>query len=357
MIPRSPSAVASLAALSLGALCLAACSSEDGPEWRVHTIESGSVAQEAVAVGRVEPRVSVPVNTTWGGVVTRRFVALGDRVKAQDPLLEVRPQLTDQDRLRAERSLRGAVDGFESAREMADGENVMGRAMRFFQGPDSVDRMREGAERARTDAELQLELLLEGRAEHEGLVLDWVVRAPIDGAVVQLPVELGQPVVPASTFGTGTPLVTIADLDRPVFRGTVDELDAGRLAAGMAARLELGALPGVELRGTVREISLLAGERAGATVFDVVLDVEKPEDVVLRAGYSAVARIAVLRVDDVPVVPERLVDYREDGAYVRVAGEDGEPQWRPIEVGASDGLTTEIASGLAIGDEVLEPAR
>ncbi|MEM9378763.1 MAG: HlyD family efflux transporter periplasmic adaptor subunit [Planctomycetota bacterium] len=354
-VPRSRAArsMAAGALLALSAGCGGGGPAAPAP----HVVALGSVSEEAVAVGRVEPRVQVPVASTWGGVVKERFVELGARVKRGDPLLEVRPQLTDQDRLRAQRSLRGAMDGYEAAREMSDGENVMGKAMRFFQGAPSIDRMREGAERSRTDAELQLQLLLDGRAEHDGLVLDWVVRAPIDGAVVQLPVEQGQPVVPASNFGPGTPLVTIADIDAPVFRGTVDELDAGRLAPGMVARLDLGALPGVAVEGKLREISLLAGERAGATVFDVVLDVVPPEGVVLRAGYSAVARIAVHSATDVPVLPERLVDYRSDGAFVRVPGADGAPVWKAIETGASDGLTVEITSGLSAGDAVLEPAR
>ncbi|MEM6568116.1 MAG: efflux RND transporter periplasmic adaptor subunit [Planctomycetota bacterium] len=348
-------AIAGILALALA--LATACGGDGPPASAPHVVALGSVAEEAIAVGRVEPRVQVPVASTWGGVVTKRHVELGARVKANDPLLEVRPQLTDQDRLRAQRSLRGAMDGYEAAREMSDGATVAGRAMRFFQGAGSIDRMREGAERSRTDAELQLQLLLEGRAEHEGLILDWVVRAPIDGAVVQLSVEQGQPVVPASNFGPGTPLVTIADIDAPVFRGTVDELDAGRLSAGMKARLDLGALPGVAVEGTLRQISLLAGERAGATVFDVILDVVPPEGVVLRAGYSAVARIAVRGVTDVPVLPERLVDYRPDGAFVRVPGPDGAAVWKEIETGASDGLTVAVTSGLSVGDAVLEATR
>ncbi len=336
-------------------LLVASCGGGEVEERAVHRVELGEVAQEAVAVGEVGPRVQVPVHPNWGGVVTRRLVELGDRVEAGTPLLEVRPLLTDQDRLRIERQMTGAEEGFDAAAEIASGSNLMGWAMRAIQGRSSMERLQAGAERSRADAELQQKLMLEGQAELDGLVLDWVVRAPIAGRVVELPVELGQPVTPASTFGAGTLLLTIADLDRPVFRGTVDELDAGRLAAGMPAQLELGALPGVEVAGELRQISLLAGERNGATVFDVVLDVVVPEDVVLRAGYSAVARIAVRRAQDVAVLPERLVDYREDGAFVLVEVDGGPDEERRVEVGASDGLTVAVLEGLAEGENVLEP--
>ena len=64
-------------------------------------VERGSVALEALAVGRLEARFEVPVKTSSGGVVTRRFVALGQKVKKGDPLCEVRPVLTELQRLQA----------------------------------------------------------------------------------------------------------------------------------------------------------------------------------------------------------------------------------------------------------------
>ena len=340
------------------AICLCAasagCGASDEPSFRRYQVKRGSVRQEAVAVGRIEPRVEVPVSSSWGGVVTQRFVALGDRVKAGAPLLEIRPQLTDQQRLRSGRSLEAALEGLEGAKEIYEGQNLMGKAMRFVQGNSSLERIQAGAERARTDAQLQQRLLLEGRAEHDGLVLDWIIRAPIDGTIIELPVETGQPVVPASTFGAGTPLLILADIDHPVLRATVDELDAGRLAAGMSAHIELGALPAVEVSGSLREISLRASDRDGATVFGVVLDIAPPTGVILRAGYSAVARIVVGSVEDVAVLPERLIDYRGDGAFVQVWGDAEETSWVKIEVGASDGMTAVVLSGLDLGDEVLE---
>ncbi|MEM6673193.1 MAG: HlyD family efflux transporter periplasmic adaptor subunit [Planctomycetota bacterium] len=351
---KTPVAIEFCAPLAVLSLALG-CRAEDEPGWREVSVELGSVTVEAIAVGQVEPRVAVPVTSTWGGVVVERTVALGQKVERGDGLLEVRPQLTDRDRLRARRALAGADEGLEDVREMVGGENMLGRAMRAVRGDESLERMRAGAERARSDAELELRLLLDGRAEFDDLVLDWIVRAPIAGTVVALPVELGEPVVPASSFGAGTPLLTIADLARPVFRGTVDELDAGRLVAGMPARLEIGALPEAEVTGLVREVSLLATERRGATVFDVVIDLEPPEGVLVRAGYSAVARVAVESASEVVVVPERLVDYRAEGAFVRVPDGDGGARWTEIEVGPSDGLVTAVTGGLTVGDVILEP--
>ena len=345
--------------IALCPLILIACAAEEdsGPE--TYTVGNGSVVQEAVAIGRVMPRVQVPIHSSWGGVVMSRSVKLGDRVEAEDQLVEVRPQLTDRDRLAVKRSLAGAEDGLQSAQELAAGKNLMGQAMRLFQGTSEVNRMRARAERSRRASQAQLQLLEDGLATEEGLTLDWFVRAPISGTVVELPIELGQPITPASNFGPGSLLMTIADLERPVLRGTVDELDAGRLQAGMEARIELGALPGVLLQGALREISLIAGEKNGASVFDVVISIVPEEGVTLRAGYSAVARIVVAKAEGRPVIPERLVTYRSGPkgllAVVQVASEDGTPKDLAITTGVSDGLVVEVTGGLSVGDKILLP--
>ncbi|QDV04661.1 macrolide transporter subunit MacA [Planctomycetes bacterium Poly30] len=338
---------------------LLACSAEESSGPTLHTIERGSVTQEAVAIGKIMPRVRVPIHSPWSGVVTERPVQLGSRVAAKDPLIEVRPQLTDRDRLMARRSLAGAEEGLEAAVELSEGQNLLGQAMRIVQGKPQLTRLQAQAERSRRATQVELELLLNGEAEDEGLTLDWFVRAPISGTVVELPVELGEPITPASNFGPGSLLMTIADLDHLVMRATVDELDAGRLVPEMQARIELGALPGVLLKGSLREISLIAGEKNGASVFDVTLDVTPTEEATLRAGYSAVARITVAQALDVPVVPERYVEYSSgpEGltASVQVTSEDGTPRSQIIRTGVSDGLVVEIVSGLAVGDRILVP--
>lgn len=324
------------------------------PQWEEHRVTRGTVVRHALAVGRIEPLFEIPVTPTNGGVVTEVYVELGQRVEEGDPLLEVRPVLTDAQRLQAERALLAAREAELGAAEIVEGSNLMGRAMRLVQGGASLERMRAGAERARSSAEEQWRLLLEGSVEVEGFVIDWIVRARASGHVIALDAERGMPVVPASTFGSGTELCVLGDLDRPVFRGTVDELDAGRLREGMRAQLTLGALPGEALAGELREISLRGTRRDNAVVIPVELDVEAPPELVLRSGYSAVARIEVERAEQVVVVPERLVHFEGENAWVLVRGPEGEPVARDLELGLGDGLQIEVRQGLEEGALVLE---
>jgi HlyD family secretion protein len=316
-------------------------------------VQRGTIVRRAVAVGQVEPEHESHVNSQIGGVLRQLMVKLGQRVNAGDALAEVRPVLTDQDLLRAERAVAQAKEGEEAAREFTEGSHVLSHLTRFLQGKDNLDRMRRSAERGRRSAEEQLRLLREGNLEVEGHKIDFVVRAPVAGHVLALPAREGDPVTAASTYGLGTVLVTLGDLDRPVFRGTVDEIDVGRLREGMAARVTLGALPGVVLDGRVLELGLRARKQDNASVFDVRLAVTPRAGVQLRSGYSAVAEVEVGRAENVLVLPERLLVFRGDQVLVRVPGAGGTSEQRPVQIGLSDGLTVEIREGLKEGDLVV----
>ncbi|MFB0515251.1 MAG: efflux RND transporter periplasmic adaptor subunit, partial [Candidatus Neomarinimicrobiota bacterium] len=213
----------------------------------------------------------------------------------------------------------------------------------------------EQARLGRVRAEEQLDLLKQGKVIMDDEVIDSVVTSPIDGYILERRVNIGDPVDALGSRTGGTVLCILADMDTLVFRGTVDEIDVGHLKEGMEARIQVGALPECLLTGTLDEISLKAQQRNNATVFEVRLSFERPEDVVLRAGYSATANILVQNKDNVLLLPERVIERRKAEAFVRILKESaGSGETIQIETGLSNGLMTEIVSGLDEGDRVLE---
>ncbi len=318
-------------------------------------VQRGTVIRKAVATGQVEPEQETQVNTQLAGFVRKLHVQLGDKIAAGAPLAEVWPTLTEQDLLRAERSLQQAREGEEAAHEFQHGEHLLAQLSRVLQGGRNLDRMGQQAERSRKAAEESLQLLRDGKVEIDGRTVDFVVRAPVGGHVLQL-LRQGDPVTPASSYGLGTVLAVLGDLDRPVFRGTIDEIDVGRLRPGMAARVTLGALPGTELHGEVREIGLRARRQDNAALFDVRIALQPAAATPLRAGYSAVAEVELARAESVLTLPERTVAWRGEQAFVLVPGADSRPEEHAVRLGLGDGLVVEVQDGLREGDRVCERA-
>ncbi len=201
----------------------------------------------------------------------------------------------------------------------------------------------------------RLELLREGRARFSGIEVSNQIDAPVSGTVLSCDIHPGDPVVPLTSYQEGTVLMTMADMSTLIFRGTVDEVDVGKLSVGQPVRFTVGAIPNAEVTGVLRRISPKARKQDATTLFDVEAAITNSGGRVLRAGYSATARIAIARADSVLVLPERVVHFDGDQATVRVPGKDGKPVERKIQTGLSDGLTIEVKQGLSQGDAVLEP--
>ncbi|MEZ5333225.1 MAG: efflux RND transporter periplasmic adaptor subunit [Thermoanaerobaculia bacterium] len=320
-------------------------------------VERGTIVDKALATGQIVPEEEVSVKSQISGIVKECFVKVGDPVKPGQSLFSISPDPTPLQVTEAERNVELAEVAHNRAK--ADWE----RAQQVFDAGLSPREQLDGAEETYEQRRIELELererlalLREGRITKPKGGVDSIIRSPSSGTVLERLVDPGDPVVPLTTFQAGTPLATIADMGTLIFKGTVDEIDVGKLAEGLPVRIEIGALPSAEVTGRLRMIAPKAKEEEGSTLFDVEVEIEESGDAVLRAGYSANANIIINEKSDVLMLPERLLTFEDEKTFVELppATPEAEPEKREIEIGLSDGLNVEVVSGLAEGDEVVE---
>jgi len=322
-------------------------------------VTAGSITEKAVAVGQVEPRLRFHVKSKISGIVKRCLVEVGDAVREGDPLFEIAPDPTPFELTEVNWTVEAAEAAYEKAR--ADLERTRQLVEQGIlatadldTGQAAFDQARVALERARDNQELTRQ----GRIAGGGEQMESVIRAPAAGTVLSRAVAPGDPMVPLTSYQEGTELAVIADMDDLIFRGTVDEIDVGKLAVGLEARLKIGALPDAAVRGRLSRIAPQAKTENNARLFDVEIELEPAAGVYLRAGYSANADLVIREKQNVPLLPERLVLFEDDGAatFVELAPLDptAEPRKVPVEVGLSDGLNIEIVEGLAVGDQVVQ---
>jgi len=204
----------------------------------------------------------------------------------------------------------------------------------------------------------RLELLEKGRIRMSNREIDSIIKAPIDGVILSQSVFQGDPVVPLTNYQPGTELCSLADMGSLRFKGTVDEIDVGKITADMAAEVTIGALPDAKIAGQVTRIFPKAKKEGNATLFDIEISIVKDPGMVLRAGFSSTASIRIRDRKQVLMVPERLVTFEDGKRFVEVPeGQDTDDQkTRKVEIknGLSDGLNIEIVSGLKEGEKVVE---
>lgn len=168
-------------------------------------------------------------------------------------------------------------------------------------------------------------------------------------------VDIVEPVVPLTSYQAGTALMSIAGMDELLFKGTVDEIDVGKMQEGMAAEIKIGALPDAVIYGEVSRISLKAKQEDNDTVFPVEITITDSNGVTLRAGYSANADIIIEHMENVITIPERVITMKDGKNLIEVPGDkSGSRVEKEIELGLSDAITVAVTEGLTEGDKVYE---
>jgi HlyD family secretion protein len=182
------------------------------------------------------------------------------------------------------------------------------------------------------------------------------IYATIDGMVLERPVEVGDFVIKANDLNEGTTIITLSDMNRVLFKGDVEELDAGRLREGMSLFVTIGALPEQRFEAVLEKIAPKARKSdQGRITFEIRAALRAKRDVFVRAGYSATAKIVFDRHENVLAIPESQVVFHEDKPFVRVATRNGYIEERAIKTGLSDGLHIEVIEGVDEHDRIVSP--
>jgi HlyD family secretion protein len=317
----------------------------------------GSVTEKALAIGAIQPEREIAVKSKISGIVKTCFREVGDRVRPGDPLFEILPDPTPMELTEARREVEIAKNVFDQAQKAYDRSRTLkNQGIVATQDWDQAEKDIQDAKIRLELANERLALIEKGRVKTDRMSVESIIRAPIAGTVLELLVHEGDPVVPLTSYQAGTALTNLADMSTLIFKGTVDEIDVGKLHEGMPAHIKIGALPEAKVEGKIDKISPKSKTAEGATLFDIEITLAPAKDVVLRAGYSANAEIAVREKHDVLLVPERLVTFADGKASVELpgAGETDEPVKKQIEPGLSDGMNLEVVAGLNENDLVIE---
>jgi len=325
-------------------------------ENKTFTIERGSIIDQALAVGRIEPKQEIAVKSKISGIVKKTYAEIGDRVKVGDPLFDIKPDPTPIEYAEAKRQVEINQVSYDNAkREMNRSKTLLDKKLISNQEYDNKQATCDEAELRLKLATEKLSLIESGSTTIADRNVDNVIKSPISGTVLSRLVEEGDPVVPLTSFQAGTELMTLAQMDDLIFKGNVDEIDVGKIKEGMEAEIEIGALSSDnKIQGIVKRISPKAHSEDGSTLFEVEIAITDIGNTILRAGYSANAEVIITKREDIILLPERLVHTKDSTSFVEVQDSMQVISEREIETGLSDGINVEVVSGLDVGEMVVE---
>lgn len=341
--------------LAIAASAYIMCSDkQEEDERKTIKVERKTITDKALAVGSIEPLDEIAVKSKVSGVVGKMYVEEGDFVEKGTVVLDVRPDPTPMELARARRNVEMAgIEKEQLHKELQRKKQMKEKGLMSDQEYEEVKQKYDQAALQYQINKEQLNLIEKGKVKIADNNIETVVKAPITGFILERLVNEGDPVVPLTSYQAGTPILSMANMDNLIFKGTVDEIDVGKIKEGMTCQLKIGALPGQKVEGHVKLISLKAKKEDNTTVFPVEIAIDDTHGARLRAGFSANADIIICQKDSVLSIPERVVTFENDSAFVHIPeGEKSEKLY--IETGLSDAIQIEVVSGLKEGQEVLE---
>ncbi len=216
--------------------------------------------------------------------------------------------------------------------------------------------------------------------------------APLDGVVTNLPVRVGETVVPGLQNSASSTIMTIADMSIITAEVKVDETDIVNVKLDQPAEVTIDAIPNRTFKGKVIEIGDTAIVRSTglaasqsttssqeAKDFKVVVALDIPQDLV-RPGLSCTAKITTATRARVVAIPIQALTVRQKGdlvpkkpgapppppptdpAAIKAAKEEvqgvfivqaDKAVFKPVETGITGATDIEVTKGLTEGDQIV----
>lgn len=352
----------------------------DGIAYLTEPVITGDLVKTVNATGEVGAVQLVSVGAQVGGQIKKLHVVLGQDVKKGDLIAEIDsvPQLnqleTDKARLESYKSQLAAKKvALKIAKTKYDREQQLKK--RDASSKESLEDAENAYALAKAEV-TELESLI--RQSQIAVNTDEVnlgytrITAPLDGTIVSVPVDEGQTVNANQTTPT---IVQIADLDKMEIKIEISEGDITAVKPGMPIKYTILSDPETVYDATLTSIdpglttltdgsykttsstgssaSSSSSSSSNNAVYYYGKALIDNKGGPLRIGMTTQNVITVADARNALLVPVVAVTARDGKKYVRVLDAAGQPEEREVATGLSDGIHTQILSGLRAGDAVI----
>ncbi|PSV51684.1 efflux RND transporter periplasmic adaptor subunit [Photobacterium sp. GB-1] len=362
--------VATLSAITALGIYAVKAPSSDEHHFTMLTAKNATIEKQAIAVGQIMPAQAVKIKSQIEGIVDKIYVNLGDKVEAGSPVIKLRPNPTPQDLTRVNADLLKSKADLESAKiKLANLKRLA--AQKIIPANFDAYIQAQADVKSRT-AELkqkqqESDLMSKGESDAGSTKLTSIIYAPINGTVLDVKVDVGEPITSTESNQAATEIMTMADMKNIIFKGSVSEHDAAQLTEGMPVELTLAPYPDLKIAGKLTKVAVQSeklnndsNNNQQAQSFDngfavEVSDIQFPKDITLRSGFTATAHITLKKATDVMTVPERALHFKGNDPFVLIA-DDSTKGYKeiPVKLGLSDGINVEVLSGIKPKQSIID---
>ena len=313
-----------------------------------------SIVKEVIATGKLNPEDEIELKPQVSGIIDKILVEEGDIVKRGDLIARIRVVPNEQAVISANSRINSARLSYNNAKILFDRSKKLFEkgviSKQDFENSElSMEQSKEGLTQAQNDYKIIKKGTLTG-----GSAANTNILAQISGTILEIPVREGDQVIESNNFNAGTTIATVADMTIMIFEGQVDETEVSKIEEGSEIKVILGALEEEEFNAKLTFVAPKGIELAGAVQFVIKANVNIPQNINVRAGYSANAIIKTGNKENILCIKESLLQFNRitDKPFVEIQQEDGSYKIKNVEIGISDGINVEILEGVTENDKI-----
>lgn len=327
-------------------------------EFEMTDVQPDTIRNSVTATGTIEPVTEVEVGTQVSGIISNIYVDYNSLVKKGQVIAEL-----DKTTLNSE--LNSARANLASAKSELDYQTANYKRYKTLNEKGLVSR--NDYEVAYLDYRKALETYnttKESVKKAETNIGYATITSPIDGIVLSKEVEEGQTV--AASFETPTLFTIAKDLTDMRVIADIDEADIGSVREGQNVTFTVDAYPNDTFHGQVTQVRQEATETDNVITYEVVISAPN-NDLKLKPGLTANVSVSTLERTNVLSVKAKALRFTPTkevlGKAYKIVDRDGKNKlWtregntltaHKVNIGATDGIRTEILGGIKQGTQVV----
>lgn len=328
-----------------------------------------TIVVKTVATGNIVPKEEVLIKPNISGVIEEIYIEAGEYIKTGDLIAKIRviPNVSSLSSAKNgiatnQTALQTAKINFETQEANYQRQKALfdkgviskndfeGIENTYLQTKQAVAQ----AEINLTSARQNFDIIKTGTTSGLGNIAQTLIRSTVSGMVLDVPVKAGNQVIEANNFNEGTSIATLADVNKMIFEGKVDESEVGKIKENLPLEITIGAIENKTFDAVLDYIAPQGITENGAIQFEIKGTLSKVEDVFIRAGLSANASIILDKVEHVLAIKEALVQYDEKTELPFVEVEEGDQEFvrKDVVLGISDGIFVQVKSGISKDDKI-----
>jgi HlyD family secretion protein len=376
-------------AVAAGGLWYFKHGNNNAPQYEATPVTRGDLTQVVTATGTLNPVVNVTVGSQVSGRITKLNVDFNSVVKSNEVIAQIDPSTYEAQLSQARANLANA----RASQELQQAN--LQRAEKLYTNNLISGSDYDTAVATRDEAAAQVQIQQASVTNATANLGYCKILSPVDGVVISRAVDLGQTV--ASSFSTPTLFQIANDLTKMQIDTSVAEADVGGVLEGQDVDFLVDAYPNRTFHGVVTQVRNAATTVNNVVTYDCVIGVTNA-DYKLKPGMTANVSIIVAQRQNVLIIPNGVLRFllpdnavlltnsaaaqpatatnggniaagpggRRGGGRGRgehpvfhtvyvLSGTNGDTNLQAVQIrnGISDGISTEVLSGLDEGAQVV----